>query len=294
MDGYIYCFSNQSMPGILKIGLTERIPTKRLAEANKSDTFKPPTNYKIEFAKKVKNIRQKECTLHKLLSKYTERINPKREFFRVSLEEVKLFFDLMDGEWWDENNSQNYEQENKVEDILDNLFLCDEKINNTSQISESTIIEIIDLTNETVIDLTTGTNHSKSTSPNSTSPNLSSSSETDSSTETNSSIENNSTIKHLNIKPKRTIKKVPWCRDMSKCFSDGQKIRHHLNGNGTWVGIYNKALNLVEFEDNFYTLNQFVKAHYKKERPHRIAANAWQECEYEVDGQWISTYQIKI
>lgn len=281
MDGYIYCFSNESMPGILKIGLTERIPTKRLAEANKSDTFKPPNNYKIEFAKKVKDIRQKEYTLHKLLSKYTERINPRREFFRVSLEEARLFFDLMDGEWWNENNIQRYEHENKVEDILDNLFLDDEKLNNTSRISENIMTEVIDLTNETVIDLTTETNHSKSNSPNSASPTLSSSSETDSSTDSN-------------FKPKRTIKKVPWCRDMSKCFNDGQKIRHHLNGNGTWVGVYNKVLNLIEFEGDFYTLNKFVKAHYKKERPHRIAANAWQECEYEVDGQWTSTYKIKI
>lgn len=99
-DGYVYCFSNESMPGILKVGMTERTPTARLADANSSDTWRPPTPYKIEFAKKVTNPKNKETLLHGLLTRYTDRVNPKREFFRVSVEEVKQFFELMDGEWW--------------------------------------------------------------------------------------------------------------------------------------------------------------------------------------------------
>ena len=102
--GYIYCLSNISMPGILKIGMTIRDPEIRLQEANISDTWRPPTPYKIEFAKKVSDFKEKEKTLHKLLEKYTERINPKREFFKVSIEEVRLFFDLIDGEPWVKNN----------------------------------------------------------------------------------------------------------------------------------------------------------------------------------------------
>ena len=109
-DGYIYCFSNPSMPGILKVGMTERIPEARLSEANASDTWRPPTPYKIEFAKKVSNPSQKENTLHTLLEKYTDRIHPRREFFRVSPEEVLKFFDLMDGEMWAENRYDIYSQ----------------------------------------------------------------------------------------------------------------------------------------------------------------------------------------
>ena len=101
----------KSMPGILKVGMTERNPEIRLNEANSSDTWRPPTPYKIEFAKKVLNPKQKETTLHNLLSQYTERINPKREFFRVSLEEVKTFFDLIDGDLWDECPEEEEEEE---------------------------------------------------------------------------------------------------------------------------------------------------------------------------------------
>jgi len=53
MDGgYIYCFSNQSLIGILRVGMTERTPEIRLSEANNSDTWRPPTPYKIELSKK--------------------------------------------------------------------------------------------------------------------------------------------------------------------------------------------------------------------------------------------------
>lgn len=72
------------MPGILKVGMTLRTPLIRLNEANTSDTWRPPTPYIVQFAKKVLKPKEKETTLHILLSQYTERINPKREFFRVS------------------------------------------------------------------------------------------------------------------------------------------------------------------------------------------------------------------
>jgi hypothetical protein len=100
VKGYIYCMSNASMPGIMKVGLTMRTPEERLKEANKSDTFKPPTMYQIEFAKYVTSPLIKEKVLHDLLERYKERIHPQREFFRVSSSEVRRFFDLIDGEWW--------------------------------------------------------------------------------------------------------------------------------------------------------------------------------------------------
>jgi len=107
--GYIYCMSNPSMPGIMKIGMTMRTPEERLKEANKHDTFKPPTLYQIDFAKEVLNPKTKEGILHDLLERYTERINPQREFFRVSSTEVYRFFQLVDGAWWKPSTHKNEE-----------------------------------------------------------------------------------------------------------------------------------------------------------------------------------------
>jgi len=94
--GWVYCMSNPSIPGLLKVGMTERTPEIRARELF---TTGVPTPFKIEFAKKVLNPLQKEKTIHKLLLK--KRTNPNREFFSVSLEIVKDLFNLMDGEIWE-------------------------------------------------------------------------------------------------------------------------------------------------------------------------------------------------
>ena len=112
--GYLYCISNPYMPGILKVGITKRSPDERLKEANSSDTWRLPA-YKIEFAKKVLDPCQKEKVLHKLLEQYTLREHPRREWFRVSKEEVHTFFDLMDGEMWVKSHIEE-EEEDKDED----------------------------------------------------------------------------------------------------------------------------------------------------------------------------------
>jgi hypothetical protein len=98
--GWVYCISNESYrEDLLKIGMTERTPQERLAEANRSDTWRPPLNYKLEFAKYVKDPLKKEKTLHKLFEQYNERVNNNREFFKVSVEKARLYFDLMDGDY---------------------------------------------------------------------------------------------------------------------------------------------------------------------------------------------------
>jgi hypothetical protein len=97
IEGSVYCFSNESMPGILKIGMTEKTPEERLVHANSSSTWNPPTPYKYEFSKKVLNPRETERKIHNLLS--IKRSNPKREFFTASVEEVNLIFDMIDGEY---------------------------------------------------------------------------------------------------------------------------------------------------------------------------------------------------
>ena len=84
------------------------------------------------------------------------------------------------------------------------------------------------------------------------------------------------------------------CRETALCFTDGQKIKHTIKSVGkTQIGIYNAKKNLIEYNGAALTMNMFVKNHYKKERPDRDAsANAWLECMCEIDGKWVSTYNL--
>ena len=240
--GYLYCFSNKSMPGILKVGMTTRSPEIRLNEANNSGTWTPPTPYKIEFAKMCFNPKQKEITLHILLAQYTERINPRREFFRVSPEEVKVFFDLIDGELWAENiNEENKEDDDDDDDNNED----NDKDDNDKDVNDKDVND-----------------------------------------EKKSESENNITEKLVDFK----------CRDTSKCFTNGQRVRHTIGINKTWVGVYDSSKNGILHNEILYQgrspLNKFVKSHYKVKNSSRITANAWLECECEIDGKWVSTYNL--
>ena len=38
--------------------------------------------------------------MHLILTKYAERVNPNKEFFRISIKELTLFFNLIDGKYY--------------------------------------------------------------------------------------------------------------------------------------------------------------------------------------------------
>jgi hypothetical protein len=67
---------------------------QRIKELNKETCLVYP--FKLEIAKKTNNCQKKEKILHSILHKY--RVSNSREFFKVSLGEVQLLFDLIDGE----------------------------------------------------------------------------------------------------------------------------------------------------------------------------------------------------
>ena len=97
--GYIYCITNPSMPGVVKIGMTRRMPEERLADANR-DTWNH-TKFQLAFAKKVEDPEQKERAIHKILEQHGQRKSTSREFFTISVELTKMYFDLIPGEYWD-------------------------------------------------------------------------------------------------------------------------------------------------------------------------------------------------
>lgn len=89
---------------------------------------------------------------------------------------------------------------------------------------------------------------------------------------------------------------VPYinCRDMTKCFYDGQMIRHKtLVVDDIWFGKYNKNINCIVYKEiNYNSLSGFAGAHYLSIRPDRTnSCNGWSECECYIDSntKWIST-----
>jgi hypothetical protein len=117
-EGYLYCLSNISLTNILRIGSTKLLPNIKLNEINNLHTFNISTPYKIEIVKKVFNPKQKELTLYKILNKYTERTNHIDEYFNISLEDVQMFFDLIDGEVWKDIIKSNQENKHNTVKLL--------------------------------------------------------------------------------------------------------------------------------------------------------------------------------
>jgi hypothetical protein len=100
---FVYGFKNDSMPDLIKIGHHGGdTPLTRLNEANLPDTFRPPTPYYLAFAIEVQESFKAEAYIHNLL--INERVNVNREFFRISLEDVKNIINnhmnIIKGEWW--------------------------------------------------------------------------------------------------------------------------------------------------------------------------------------------------
>ena len=112
--GYIYCMSNECMNGILKIGITKNNPVLRANQLYYGNTS-IPCKFKIEFCKKVKNPLQVEQYIHNILS---NKRYPRREFFKVTEEEVRRIFFEIDGEWWDRTKEDNQCEYNEPEDMM--------------------------------------------------------------------------------------------------------------------------------------------------------------------------------
>ena len=84
-DSWIYVLSNASMPGAVKIGYTKSTPDERAKQLSSSTGVASP--FVVEHAFRCFNAEALEGELHKFFDSY--RISNNREFFRLSLKEVK-------------------------------------------------------------------------------------------------------------------------------------------------------------------------------------------------------------
>lgn len=78
--GFIYCLGNQAMPGIYKIGMTDRAPAQRCLELSSSTST--PMPFSVLCFGQVEDARSVEADLHSYFK--DSRVNHSREFFRAS------------------------------------------------------------------------------------------------------------------------------------------------------------------------------------------------------------------
>ena len=85
MVGWVYAFATPSMPGIVKIGATNRDPAERLREAN-ADTWHMH-EYVVACVAEVADAFAVERAVHVTLA--ARRVHPRREFFQVTEAEAR-------------------------------------------------------------------------------------------------------------------------------------------------------------------------------------------------------------
>ncbi len=87
----VYVLTNSAMPGLVKIGFTAQDDANsRIAQLY---TTGVPVPFELQYACKVQNAEEVEKALHIAFS--PQRINPKREFFRIDPEQAIAILKLL-------------------------------------------------------------------------------------------------------------------------------------------------------------------------------------------------------
>lgn len=81
-EGFVYILTNEFMPGIVKIGYTNRSPEQRAWELYEKRTG-VPGKFQVAFRFKCRDAKGLERKVHKQLA--AQRVNAYREYFKVDL-----------------------------------------------------------------------------------------------------------------------------------------------------------------------------------------------------------------
>ena len=123
MSGYIFCVNNELMPNILKLGYTTSSLDSFMNQVNsEKNMWNPPSDYTLKYAKQVNDCENKFRNLEKLMKKYQKTALMRNSFYKVDLDDILIFLDLMDGDEVDlgNNDINNEEQvEEQVEELIE-------------------------------------------------------------------------------------------------------------------------------------------------------------------------------
>jgi hypothetical protein len=87
---FVYILTNEAMPGIIKIGLTENSVSERVLQL---DTTSVPVPFQCYYAARVEDHKKVERALHTAFGDF--RVRPNREFFRMDPFRVKAILEVM-------------------------------------------------------------------------------------------------------------------------------------------------------------------------------------------------------
>lgn len=90
--GFVYVLRNVCMPGVYKIGMTDRAPSQRAEELSSSTST--PVPFEVVCFAEVKDARSAELHMHNILSE--RRISTSREFFALTGDDFSQVFDVLD------------------------------------------------------------------------------------------------------------------------------------------------------------------------------------------------------
>ncbi len=108
MNKFVYVLSNESMPGIYKIGKTINIHT-RLRELDSTQT---PTPFKVELLFEFDDHDYAEKMMHKIFNNL--RIRANREFFKVDLASLEEVLKMLKGKSVDFEDLTNIKNNNYI------------------------------------------------------------------------------------------------------------------------------------------------------------------------------------
>lgn len=103
--GFVYVLGNESMPGIYKIGMTERAPMERLEQLSSSTSV--PVEFEMIFFAQVQNPLKVEQAMHRHFD--DDRVNESREFFRSSIKDLHQYIERIAEPWLVYDHSYQYE-----------------------------------------------------------------------------------------------------------------------------------------------------------------------------------------
>jgi len=125
MEGYIYCFTNPSMPNLCKCGGTKRDPLIRCKELF---TTSLPVECKVEYSIKVNNWKEAEKIIHNQIIKNGFNRCKGREWFKCNPDDIKFIFDNYEKDEYLKDNIKDINDDIKMDNSIEKKIIVNKNI----------------------------------------------------------------------------------------------------------------------------------------------------------------------